>query len=103
MKFTALIVAAVIATMSVAAAETPVLRALAEDTAANTGADEMDMQPDAGAMDDDDDQQERHWGGGRGGKWGYGGKWGRGGKWGYGGKWGRGGGKWGGGKWGRGW
>uniref|UniRef100_A0AAV1TIF4 Uncharacterized protein n=1 Tax=Peronospora matthiolae TaxID=2874970 RepID=A0AAV1TIF4_9STRA len=56
MKFTALIVAAVIATMSVAAAETPALRALAEDTAANTGADEMDMQPDAGAMDDDDDQ-----------------------------------------------
>uniref|UniRef100_A0AAV1TFC2 Uncharacterized protein n=1 Tax=Peronospora matthiolae TaxID=2874970 RepID=A0AAV1TFC2_9STRA len=78
MKFTALIVAAALATMSVAATDTPALRALAEDTAEDTGPDEMDMQPDTEAMDGDDDQQERHWGGGRGGKWGGGGKWGRG-------------------------
>ena len=89
MKFTVLIVAAALATMSVAATDTPALRALAEDTAADTGPDEMDSWSDADAMDGDDDQQERRWGGGRGGKWGGGDKWGGGGKWG-GGKWGRG-------------
>ena len=42
MKFTVLIVAAALATMSVAATDTPALRALAEDTAADTSPDEMD-------------------------------------------------------------
>ena len=102
MKFTALIAAAVLATTGVLAAETPALRALADATAEDTASDEMNMQPDAEALneEDDDGQQERRWGGG-GGKWGGGGgKWGGGG-----GKWGGGGGKWGGGggKWGRGW
>ncbi|CAH0481534.1 unnamed protein product [Peronospora belbahrii] len=82
MKFTALAVAAALATTYVVATDKPALRALA-----GTDADEVDLNAneDMEPSTESDDQQENGWGWGRRGKWGHGhGGWGHGG-WGHGG------------------
>ncbi|KAL3661742.1 hypothetical protein V7S43_013039 [Phytophthora oleae] len=76
MKFTAVAVAAALATSSVVAIDSPALRALADDTTATTGG----LEANADAPKDGDKEM---WGwGGRPG-WGWGGGWGRPG-WGWG-------------------
>ncbi|GMF27279.1 unnamed protein product [Phytophthora lilii] len=82
MKFSALAVAAVLATTSVAAIDQPALRALADAAPAGTGAAETNAQPAAGTPNEAGDHKEWGWGGPG---WGWGGGWGR--PWGWG--WGR--------------
>ncbi|KAJ8576630.1 hypothetical protein ON010_g2580 [Phytophthora cinnamomi] len=96
MKLAALVIAAVLATTSVVAAESPAFRALADvpTTTTGKGVPEANAMPTAGAPTKSGDKKEWGWGG----PWGWGGGWGR--PWGCGGGWGGGWGSGCGGGWG---